>query len=166
MPGIIDKSQLQRYFKLSPDKYKKFTLEGIGVQSDLFKGLYGGFILGKEKFIRTTLDTLKEKVETGDFSYKKTVCGLDSQTVIQTVAEYYKKGPDVLRKARKKPLLAKKIAVYLLKKLTALTNKEIGDEFGISYSGVSWIARDVDKLIGKDEGVKSDIEKLNSQLKV
>ena len=60
----------------------------------------------------------------------------------------------------------KEIAVYLLKKLTALTNKEIGEEFAIGYSGVSWVVQNVEKLIEEDKGVKRDIKVLISHLKV
>jgi len=62
--------------------------------------------------------------------------------------------------------LAKKIAVYLLKTLTALTNQQIGNEFGIGYSGVSWIARDVERLMREDKGIKDDIQMFISHLKV
>jgi len=50
--------------------------------------------------------------------------------------------------------------------LTALTNKEIGQEFGIGYSGVSWVAQDVERLIKEDKKIKNDIEIIISHLKV
>lgn len=62
--------------------------------------------------------------------------------------------------------IIQKVAEYLLKKLTALTNKEIGREFGISYSGVSWISRDVERLMEKNKRVKKAVETLISHLKV
>ena len=46
--------------------------------------------------------------------------------------------------------MAKKIAVYLFKKLMGLTNKEIGEEFGIGYSGVIWVVQNVERLIGQE----------------
>lgn len=163
--GLIDKIEADRYFKLTPQHYKRFVFEGIGTPDTPFAQVYAGFILGKEKFVKNTLNTLKDQMESGDFAYKKIIHSLVPEAIIQKVAEYYKKEPEVLRKARKKPLLAKKIAVYLLKKLTALTNKEIGEEFDIGYSGVSWVVQNVEKLIEEDKGVKKDIKLLISHLK-
>jgi len=50
--------------------------------------------------------------------------------------------------------------------MTPLTNKDIGSQFGISYSGVSWIARDVERQIGGNKVVKKDIARINSHLEV
>ena len=164
--GLINKVELFRYFKLSPAQYGKFVLDAIGKSINPLANVYGGFILGKTAFIKDTLALLKEKVEGGDYAHKKMIEGVDSGIIMQEVAAYYKQDLEALRKAKKKPLLAKKIAVYLLKRLTALTNKEIGMEFGIGYSGVSWIAQDVERLARGEEKIKDDIEAIISHLKV
>ena len=164
--GLIDKAGLFRYFKLSPVQYRKFVLETIGKSTNPLTDVYGGFILGKAAFIKDTLALLKEKVEGGDYAHKKMIEGVDPGSIMQEVAAYYKQDLEALRKAKKKPLLAKKIAVYLLKRLTALTNKEIGREFGIGYSGVSWVAKDVERLIREEKKIKDDIEVIISHLKV
>ncbi|MEI8348985.1 MAG: transposase [Candidatus Omnitrophota bacterium] len=161
----IDKEQLRKYYKLSCGSYKTFILDGINKEESPLSNLYAGCILGKEKFIKDTLAALKITVESKDFSHKKTLSGVDPKIIIQEVADYYKKEPEVLYKAAKKPVLAKKIAVYLLKKLTGLTNKEIGDMFGIGYSGVSWIAQNVEGIISRDTKVKEDIARLILRLK-
>jgi REP element-mobilizing transposase RayT len=165
--GIIDKIQIDRYFKLVSKDYKKFVYEGMEKDNNPFVQIYAGFILGKEKFIKNTLNIMRAQKDKGeDFSYKKIVNSLEPGDVIQEVARYYQKEEEELRNARKKSLLARKIAIYLLKRLTALTNKEIGSEFGISYSGVSWISRDVGRLIEKNKKIKKDVEIAISHLKV
>jgi len=164
--GLIDKEEVGRYFKLSPEQYKQFVSEGMEKPTYPFTGIYGGFILGKPKFIKDTVALLKEEVEGRDYAHKKTIEGVAPDMIIQKVAAYYKQDKEVLYKAKKKPLLAKKIAVYLLKTLTALTNQQIGNEFGIGYSGVSWIARDVERLMREDKGIKDDIQMFISHLKV
>lgn len=164
--GIIDKIELSRYFKLSANAYEKFVLEGIGKTLTPFTNIYAGFILGRENFIKDKLAVLKSQIESKDFAYRKLLQSQDPEQIIQKVADYYKKESETLYKARKKPLLAKKIAVYLLKKLTALSNKEIGDMFNIGYSGVSWINKSVEELALKDGRIKKDIEVINSHLKV
>jgi chromosomal replication initiation ATPase DnaA len=142
------------------------VLEGIGKTLTPFTNIYAGFILGRENFIKDKLAVLKSQIESKDFAYRKLLQSQDPEQIIQKVADYYKKESETLYKARKKPLLAKKIAVYLLKKLTALSNKEIGDMFNIGYSGVSWINKSVEELALKDGRIKKDIEVINSHLKV
>lgn len=164
--GIIDKIQSERYFKLSPAKYKEFVKEGMEKAVSPFGELYAGFILGKEKFIKDTLDILKDRLEGEEIAHKKQIQGIVPEEIIQKVAAYYKKAPKELQKAKKKPLLARKVAVYLLKRLTSLTNKAIGNEFNISYSAVSKISQDLERLIGTDRGVKNAISELSSHLKV
>lgn len=140
------------------------SLTQLGLPISTIKG--AGFILGKEKFIKGKLNALKNQVESKDFAYRKLLQAVDPSQIIQKAADFYKKEPEALCKARKKPLLAKKIAVYLLMKLTALTNREIGDKFSIGYSGVSWITKDVEELAAEDEKIRKDIEALNLRLKV
>jgi REP element-mobilizing transposase RayT len=162
---LIDKPQLQRYVKLSTGKYKKFVKKGINESINPFKELYAGFILGKEGFIRDTLDMLKLQVESQDIAYKDMLCVIEPNKIIEKIAQYYKQNPEILRKAVKKPLLAKKIAVYLLKQLTALSNKEIGQMFGISYSAVSKIVKNIESLKLQDRRVNKDAEALISHFK-
>ncbi|MDD3295729.1 MAG: transposase [Candidatus Omnitrophica bacterium] len=164
--GLIDKNQLSRYFKLSYRKYKEFVLDGMCKEDNPLSDLYAGFILGKDKFIKDTLNTLKVQVESEEFAYKKLIQGIDPEAIIQEVAQYYKKEPEVMYKAKKKPLLAKKVAIYLLKRFTSLSNKDIGGRFNIGYSGVSWVARDVERLMGKDKSVNADVASITLHLKV
>lgn len=164
--GVVDKTEADKYFKLPPASYGQFVLEGIEKTSSPFAELYAGFILGKEKFIKDTAAALKVQVESEDFAYKKIIRGVEPDIIIQRVANYYKKEVEVLRKAKKRPFLAKKVAVFLLKKLTPLTNKEIGAEFGISYSAVSKISQDMERLMNEDRKIKQDVVRIISHFKV
>lgn len=164
--GFIDKVQVERYFRISSDKYKRFISEGITHNENPFKGVYAGFILGQTRFIKDTLNILKRRIGSEDLTHRKEIYGIEPEIIIQGVAEYYREEPEVLFKAKKKRLLAKKVAVYLLKRMTSLTNKEIGDKFGISYSGVSWAVRNIDKLIAEDSKIKNSIDIVISHLKV
>jgi chromosomal replication initiation ATPase DnaA len=58
------------------------------------------------------------------------------------------------------------IAIYLMKKYTSLTNKEIGNIFGnLSYSGVSKVSRRFEKKIEKDSSLKRKIMAIMSNVK-
>jgi chromosomal replication initiation ATPase DnaA len=143
---------------MKPNKYKQFVFEGLNKPVNLFNDLYAGFILGGERFIRKTLDMIKDKVEGEDFSHEKIITGQEPDEIIEAVCKHYKKEPEALLKARKKPVFAKKVAVYLLKTRTSLTNKDIGQRFGIGYTGVSWIVAEMGKLLKGDSRLSKEIE--------
>ena len=97
-------------------------------------------------------------------SYRRKLVSLDKDEIIRYVIEYYGINTKDLSKT-KRPLLEKKIIIYLLKKLTGLTNKEIGDEFGISYSAVSKTYIDVERLMLENKSLKREVTKLISHFK-
>ena len=105
----------------------------------MLKNTYAGFILGGKEFIKEQLEDIKLLSAEKDFAHKKTLCCFEPEAIIEATATVYKVAPEVLYKAVKKSLLAKKAAVYLLKRYSGLTNRAIGAMFGISYSAVSKI---------------------------
>jgi predicted transcriptional regulator len=56
-------------------------------------------------------------------------------------------------------------SLYLLKRLTALTNREIGELFGISYSAVSKAFADMEELSKENQKVKKEIDVFISRFK-
>jgi len=67
---------------------------------------------------------------------------------------------------RKKPLFASKTAIYLSKRLTGSTNKEVGKAFGVTYSAVSKSAQDMERILKEKREVRRDVESLISHFKV
>lgn len=163
--SMVDKEKLSRYLKISRQEYEKFTLDGIGLEGSPLDSVYAGFMLGSEKFIKDTIADLKIDIENKDFSHKKNIQSHDPKEIISSVEGYYHIERDTLRRSFNKPSLAKKVAIYLLKTLTAMSNKEIGDEFGISYSAVSKASGDVERLVGEDRKVAEDVRRMVSRFK-
>lgn len=166
--NIIDREEIFKYYKIKPSKYREFVLDGIDEKTDIFDKVYAGFILGKVKFIKDTIKDLKHQVEGGEeFSYSKKISNnIDIDDIVKETAKRYKKSPEELYKAKKKPLLARKAAIYLSKRLTGLTNKEIGEAFKITYSAVSKSARDIERIIKEKRKIRRDIETIISHFKV
>ena len=54
--------------------------------------------------------------------------------------------------------MSKKIAVYLSKRLTGLTNREIGGYFGIGHSAVSKAALDMERLLTGNKRIRKDVD--------
>ncbi len=66
---------------------------------------------------------------------------------------------------KNKPLKERKVAIYLLKRFTGLTNPEIGKKFAITFSAVSKAAKYVEVLMGKDKMVRRKVETIISSFK-
>ena len=164
--GLVDTAEAFRYFDLSAEQYKEFVLSGINNKGISFKDVYAGFILGKEKFVKDTLSAMKAKMENSEFSYKKSACGIEPDSILHKVASCWRVSPVILLKSKRKPLLARKIAVYLLKRISGLTNEQIGAKFEITYSAVSKIAQDVERRRIKDKKMAKDIDNIISHFKV
>jgi putative transposase len=165
--GFIDRQKIMKYCNINPSKYKKFVLDGINKKPDIFKDVYAGFILGGVKFIKDTLKDLKLQIEGEEFSYsKKIINDVDIEDIVKKTAKRYKQSPEELYNAKKKPLLSRKIAIYLSKRLTGLTNKEIGEAFNITYSAVSKSYSDMGRTMKEKPRTRKDIEKIISHFKV
>lgn len=164
--GFIDKDCVENRLDMKTADYRNFMLKGVSVEHNPFKDVYAGFLLGRADFIKDKLKSLKEQVEGKDFSYKKELSArLNEHEIIEAVAKHYRKTPEELIKMKTRPAIEKKIAIYLLKRLTALTNNQIGSIFGISFSAVSKAAKDMIGLIEKDVGIRKVVEGLISSFK-
>ena len=164
--GLIDKDKIKKCLDMGTADYRSFLLKGIGVEYNPFKDVYAGFLLGRVDFIKDKLKSLKEQIEDKEFSYKKELSAhLNEADIIEAVAKHYRKSPKELIEMKTRPATEKKIAIYLLKRLTALTNKQIGKIFGISFSAVSKAAKDMIGLIDKDVDIRKVVEGLISSFK-
>ncbi|MCK4519304.1 MAG: hypothetical protein KAU12_04200, partial [Candidatus Omnitrophica bacterium] len=158
---------MRRYFNMSDKQYRDFVSEGIDKKENLFKNTYAGFILGRTKFIKDKLKELKGQIKGVEISHKKTInSSSDVDSIVKLVSQKHGEDVDDIRKAKRKPSLSKKIAIYLSKRLTQLTNREIGEFFGIGHSAVSKAAMDILKLAEKDKMIKREVEELVSHFEV
>jgi chromosomal replication initiation ATPase DnaA len=120
------------------------------------------------KFIKDTIKDLKQQVEgEKEISYKnKLTNNIDIDEIVKETARHYKISTKELYNAKKKPLLSRKAAIYLSKRLTGLTNKEIGEAFNITYSAVSKSYSDMEKIMKGNLRIRRDIENIISHFKV
>jgi chromosomal replication initiation ATPase DnaA len=58
------------------------------------------------------------------------------------------------------------LAVYSLRERGVLRNDDIGSAFGLSYSTVSHIVRDVKERMNKDQQFRKKVQNINSQFKM
>ncbi|MDO8602654.1 MAG: helix-turn-helix domain-containing protein, partial [Candidatus Omnitrophota bacterium] len=164
--GFIDRDRIKKYLNMGIADYRNFMLKGIGVEYNPFKDVYAGFLLGRVDFIKDKLKSLKEQIEGKEFSYKKELSAhLNEMDIIEAVARYYRKSPEELIEMKTRPATEKKITMYLLKRLTALTNNQIGRIFGISFSAASKAAKDIVRLIERNADIRRVTEEIISSFK-
>ncbi|MFH1776898.1 MAG: hypothetical protein ABH952_04990 [Candidatus Omnitrophota bacterium] len=66
---------------------------------------------------------------------------------------------------KNRPLKERKIAIYLLKRFTGLTNPEIGERFNITFTAVSKAAKEAALLIKKDLKIEREVNRIISSFK-
>lgn len=111
--------------------YKEFVMAGTEkeVRSPL-KQAHGGLILGSQEFI----DTIRQRYiefapsESG-ISRIKELSSLKLQDIVENVADYFEVEPSFIFQDIKCNKLPRKFAVYLARKFTSLSLKEIAEYF-------------------------------------
>ena len=165
--GYIDKDKIREYTELTPKEYKEFIKSSIGDKEDIYKDLYAGFILGGEKFIKETLNNLKGQLERGDIAYKRRINNnISIDDVVNLISKRYKVKKEDIYHSYKKPIREKKMALYLLKRMTGMTNVEIGEAFNISYSAVSKAYSSMSKEVEYNKKIEKEIKSFISHFKV
>jgi chromosomal replication initiation ATPase DnaA len=60
---------------------------------------------------------------------------------------------------------ARKVALYLMKNFSGMTNNEIGESFSLTYSAVSKAVAALEKEMNKDGNIRKEIDEIISQFK-
>jgi len=120
-------------------KYQEFVMDGL--RSEIrspFQDVYRGAILGDEVFVEKMKKRLEEEIgEDHEVpGYKSLSRWYAIEDIVGTVCEHFALTPGELKK-RRWGFLPRKVAMYLARKYTDSTLREIGDYFDVSYSAIS-----------------------------
>ena len=131
--GMISKDM-----KGSRKKYREFVEIGLENKTeDPLMNVYGAAILGSKTFIRESLGRLKDGIlHKGEIAHRRQLkAAHGSEDIITAICSHLKVSrEDLLRNKGEN----RKIAIYLMKKLTGMSNEQIGHLFGgLSYSAVA-----------------------------
>ena len=120
----------------APELYRAFVEEALSVEQESpFKDLYGGMILGKKGFIKEILSLLKPDIPRDTASRRSLKMSLSMEEIIEMISRSLGTPKEDLTE-KKGPY--RSLALYLIRRATGFTNREIGDFFGnISYSAVT-----------------------------
>jgi len=146
--------------------YREFVESALG--EDLkspIKDVYGGVVLGDERFIRRTLDRLDERqLESDDVSCRS---ALRAKHGIEDVVGSVCKELTCTRQALTDPFnrRSRNLTIYLLKRHVAATNGEIGQVFGgLSYSAVAKVCQRMEKQLETDRELAKTVMILSGKL--
>ena len=147
-------------------RYRVFVEAGLGRElENPADKVYGGMILGKAEFIKETLKRLKgEHAGKTEISHRRALqwAGIGDE-ILDLVAKSYRVTRDDIAQWRHRE--AKKVAIYLMKKHTALTNGEIGARLGgLSYPAVAKAFTRLEEEIQENGRLRPIISRLESRM--
>jgi REP element-mobilizing transposase RayT len=147
------------------NRYKEFVDNTVGrVLINPLKHAHCGMILGEKAFIKMATQKLKRmNAPKGGASLSadpNTIC--DSESFIDRICFYFEKSRDDLFNEKGE---WRNIALYLIKKYTSLSNKEIGKFFGnISYSAVAKVYQRCGQKIDNDQKLAKKVKAVTDYL--
>lgn len=146
-------------------KYREFVEEGIGGEiKNPLKNIYGGMILGSTKFIKEVLgrfkDGLLRREEISHRRQLKSTVGADE--VIDAATRYFGMSREELVVDRNGK---RNITIYLMKKHTGMTNREVGRWFGgMSCSAVGKMYQRFRARLMEDGALRREIDRLEKKM--
>jgi len=162
----IDKEEIRKYLGMESKNYRLFVFSGMLIgekEDDIFRDVYGGFLLGKTQFIKEKLKELKIQVESDGITYSKELhLGIEPGVIIEEVARRFKKNPEDLIDSKTRPAIEKQVAIYLIRRHTGLTNGEIGKIFKMKAQAVSKAGIKIERLMKENRKIRSQVKKLIS----
>jgi len=134
-------SQFSSGRRAARESYRRFVAEGKG-QPSPFRDLAGQIYLGGKGFLKLMDARLRgQKIDPEIPSAQRKPWLTDARAIKKAVAREY--GVDEVDLRRRRGGEEKRVAIYLMRKLTNRTLAEIGEEFGVR---ASWVAQIVGRL--------------------
>jgi REP element-mobilizing transposase RayT/DNA-binding MarR family transcriptional regulator len=154
-------NRLHNNLTQSRTRYKRYLLENLTMDFPV-KDIYRGIALGDETFIERIESKIKAVGEKREIQTTKYFNSYSSEEIIQKVSQAFSltKG-EVLKKQRGN--LYRQVTLYLVKKYSSLSLKEIGKILGMDYTAVSQATRRFEDKIRKDNKIRIMV---NSVLKL
>ncbi len=133
--------QFGKDMKGAQKAYRLFVADGVGRKTSPWEELHSRVYLGSKEFLKKVHETGQAHQHLDIPKYQKHVVKEDPEKLIRKVAKAYGESREELLKAWKRKSEARDVLIYLLKRKTKLTSKEIGEKIGIGHTAVSnrWV---------------------------
>ncbi len=143
-------------------RYKIFVENAIGEEAESpMTKVYGGVILGSEGFIREILKNIEEsQLEKEAVSHRKALrAPLGVEGLLSAVCRHYGMSKQEIKNPEHSE--ARKMCMYLLKKQTFATTREIGELLGnMRYSAAAKMYQRITKELAEDKGLRKKMEEI------
>lgn len=121
-------------------------------------------VLGGETLRQRVLDEARGKDLREIAGFRERRGGPSLEEVLTAVSERTGLPPEQIRTGKFQRVLARKAALYLARRFTSCTLREIGEAFGVDYTTVHMAARRVDELRRHDASVAAFLEGVEEDL--
>ncbi|MBU0693310.1 MAG: transposase [Candidatus Omnitrophica bacterium] len=155
----IDYPELNSYLPMKPSHYKDFVLNSIGKKDTLFDSIYAGFFLGGKDFIEDKLAKFKSEIDSGDFAHKRKLQpAISIDDIISVTGKIFKEDKESTIAKKHSHSFTRKIVIFITRKATPLTNKQIGEYFNISDSAVTKAGNIVEASLKESKQLKRKLD--------
>jgi REP element-mobilizing transposase RayT len=146
--------------QVAGERYRSFVENAIGREAESPLGdVYGGLVLGNERFIRTTLARLKHRhLDEEEIPGRRALRAKVSATeILEGVSGHFCQTPDGLIQANSGPP-RRRYAIYFLKHYAGVTSREVGDLFsGMSCAAVAKSYQRFVRQLATDRVLREDV---------
>ena len=150
-------------------KYKRFIFENIDMDNPLEES-YRGIAVGSERFIERIKDKINSIGKKREIVETRVAGTYGAEEIVSCIVKRFEVGKEeVFRKSRGN--IYRQIAMFLMKRYTMLSLRDIGEIFKIDYAGVSQSCRRFENLIERDRmvlkmktGVEGDLKRRKSNV--
>ena len=152
----------------SRQKYRDFVAKGmLQPKKNPFTDLYGQIILGSKEFIEKIKKSVDETKLSSEIVERKRLSDyIAPREILSVVSIYFKTHVEVLKNRGSRNNTAKKVAIFLMKRYSGLSNNEIGQIFGgIHYSSVTKSSKRLEEEMGKNENLRKIVSEIVSNVK-
>ena len=156
-------TQLHNNLTQSRVLYKKYILENFNMDFPV-KDIYRNIALGKETFIKKIETRIKALGEKREIQTTKYFNSYSSEEIIKKVSQAFNLTQgEVLKKQRGN--LYRQITLYLIKRYSSLSLKEIGMIFDMDYTAVSQATKRFEDRVRKDNTIGALLDSVLEILK-
>jgi REP element-mobilizing transposase RayT len=122
-------------------RYRRFTEEGLLREIDnAFHSVQWQAVLGSESFVQRVRDRMKglHKEKREVTSVRRSSRAVSPHQILRRVATKFRLSPRQLLETKKRGLVARNLAMWMIWEISALTLREIGEMFGnLDYAAVA-----------------------------
>jgi REP element-mobilizing transposase RayT len=126
-------------------KYESFVLNNLALDNPL-KDSYKGIVVGSENFINSVKEKMKSLGEEREIVQTRNVSAYSHEEIIQQVMEDLSVSRDDIFR-RRRGNWYRQLTLFLLKRHTSMSLREIGDMFHMDYAAVSQACKRYEKKI-------------------